>query len=381
MKPFFPALLSSATVPRLLSPLVVLLVLVGTSWAEPAPSSVTTGRPAHLLYVRQAGAGGCPDESQLRAAVAARLGYDPFSPRARRTVMVRVRPVGDAESGGGPGNEGSGGLVARIVLSDELGQVEGSRQIASPRSDCVDLGPTLALVVSMVIDPMNLGPTSPPPASATPSASTPIDPLLDLAAPTPPPEPGSLPPAPSVAPVPEPPPPVVRYRPPLRFRGAVGALVALGTAPSVAPGFALRFGVQGPRWSLSLGARGDLPSGRAFDEGRVTSALVVGELTPCLSVPIAGGRLAFSPCGVLAAGALIAEGHGFLVSYRTVTPYVAAGGRASLELPLGRIFALALHADLLAAITRPRLLVGDSSVWAVPPVAGAFGLDAIFDFR
>src|SRR5437868_3298 len=45
---------------------------------------------AHLLYVREAGAQSCPDESSMRAQVAARLGREPFVEHALTTVSVTL---------------------------------------------------------------------------------------------------------------------------------------------------------------------------------------------------------------------------------------------------------------------------------------------------
>src|SRR5579862_6532539 len=48
----------------------------------------------HLLFVRERGAERCPDEAGVRAAVAARLGYDPFADAAPSTVSVIFGPSG-----------------------------------------------------------------------------------------------------------------------------------------------------------------------------------------------------------------------------------------------------------------------------------------------
>ena len=47
-----------------------------------AARPASAGASAHLVYVRGAGAEQCPGEQAIRAAVGARLGYDPFFPDA-----------------------------------------------------------------------------------------------------------------------------------------------------------------------------------------------------------------------------------------------------------------------------------------------------------
>ncbi|MGH7440137.1 MAG: hypothetical protein ACRENE_30975, partial [Polyangiaceae bacterium] len=45
---------------------------------------------ARLVYSRTTEASSCPDEAELRKAVATRLGYDPFFSWARQTVVVQI---------------------------------------------------------------------------------------------------------------------------------------------------------------------------------------------------------------------------------------------------------------------------------------------------
>ncbi len=59
----------------------VLLLSAGRAAAAP------TGR---LVYSRAPGAESCADEATLRRSVAARVGYDPFFPWAKRTVVANL---------------------------------------------------------------------------------------------------------------------------------------------------------------------------------------------------------------------------------------------------------------------------------------------------
>src|SRR5689334_19329560 len=77
---------------------------------------------AQLRYEREGGTESCPDEDELRHAVAARLGYEPFSAGSKRVVSVRVtrRPRE---------------LVGRVEIHDENGALKGSRELTSPTKD------------------------------------------------------------------------------------------------------------------------------------------------------------------------------------------------------------------------------------------------------
>jgi hypothetical protein len=51
---------------------------------------------AHLVYVRDPTASVCPDEESLRQAVRRRVGYDPFFPWAKTTVVVEITGKGES---------------------------------------------------------------------------------------------------------------------------------------------------------------------------------------------------------------------------------------------------------------------------------------------
>ena len=58
----------------------------GTAWALPT---------SEFRYLRDGGAAQCPSESELRAAVSARLGYDPFQKGASRTIRVSIETMSE----------------------------------------------------------------------------------------------------------------------------------------------------------------------------------------------------------------------------------------------------------------------------------------------
>ena len=91
------------------------------------------------------------------------------------------------------------------------------------------------------------------------------------------------------------------------------------------------------------------------------------------------GRLSLaSLCALLAAGAQVGTFEEGARSDRVSAPYVAAGGRLALEVPWGDLpgsprLAVQVYADLLAALSRWDLRVGDMTVGRTPALAGAFG--------
>ncbi|MFI5288044.1 MAG: hypothetical protein ACHQ17_00260 [Polyangia bacterium] len=316
---------------------------------------------AHLLYVREAGAERCPDETQLRAEVAARLGYDPFSESAPSTISVTIRA-------------GARGLKARIELVDRTGEVTGARSLTAPEPDCVALAEAVELAVSLAVDPLRF---VNPPAPAAPVIVPPAP------AATPPPESRPAP----IAPPPAAPKPIAPPRPrserEVRWRLGAGALAALGAAPTVNFGFTASAGVRGPHWSVDLEGRFDLPAGQPTGSvnatGSVETALYLATALPCFHVRL------FSGCALLALGAQTADGINLPVTRKSASLFAAAGARAGIEVPLIPKLELALAADLLAAITRTRYTAdgasGPTTVFDTPPISGAFHVGLLGYFR
>jgi hypothetical protein len=94
---------------------------------------------AELSWVRAGGAESCPAPSAVRAAVAARLGRDPFTRDAAVSFEVVVE-------------RRTSGWAARIVAQG-TDQGAGSRELASDAPSCDSLAEAVALAIALAIDP------------------------------------------------------------------------------------------------------------------------------------------------------------------------------------------------------------------------------------
>ena len=296
---------------------------------------------ARLIFLRGHGTEACPDEQALKEAVAARLGYDPFSPWALDTLFVELDRDGTA-------------FVARIKLVTPDSVVRGARTLRAT-AGCEDLVPTLALTISLAIDPMSGTrkgrPDGLPPAErqVTPVASTP--------------EGEAISPPSAEEPIPAPPP-----RAPLRFVVGLGTIASVAVAPSPSLG-ALLFGRARVRdFSLSLEGRADLPASADGETGRVSSFLVAGSLLPC------GHTGSFFACGRGSIGALSAKGLDVSSPRASTVPWAELGGRIGYELPLGDVLALRLHLDGGVVLLRYAFSVARQTVFEHPPFHGGLGI-------
>jgi hypothetical protein len=294
----------------------------------PPPALAAPSPKAHLLFVREAGAERCPDEAGVREVVARRLGYDPFAERASTTISVVFATAAPT------------GLRVRIELFNALGETTATRELRARSPDCRSLAQAAELAISMAIDPLifvdefaNEKPALPPRA----------------------PDVAGLPPVPHVVQVEEifdapkvveavaaPKPPVVRPDPDrLRFRGGLGAAVALSAVASVTPGFTLQAGVRGPRWSAAIELRADLPTKEPAAMGGASTGLYTASLVPCFH------KAVFAACVMASFGTRVSVADG--PTYST-TAFVGVGFRAGLEIPLPHRLELHIAADVLASI-------------------------------
>ncbi len=309
--------------------------------------------PTRLVYARTPAASDCPDESALAAAVAARLGYEPFSPWGDQTILATVTRNG-------------GALVGHAQLIDHDGIAQGSREVRNP--ECSELILALALAISITLDPLHAATSTPaepePPAAPPPAAD-------DVATP-----------ADAAPPVATPPAVARQDRAPAGKVGTAGervtwhvgaaAIGALEAAPHLAFGGRLALAARRGRWALGVEGWSTLPSAQAgADGGEVQVSLVSAALTPCFR--LVGG---FSLCALGSLGAMHAEGRGVDAPRTDNVLHATAGGRALLALPLGSTFELSANLDLAATLNRPRFQLDSAEVWRPAPLLALLGIGA-----
>lgn len=311
---------------------------------------------SRLEYTAPAGA--CPDEQGFRDLVAARMnGVDPFAgalsdaPAAR--TVVTIRRVDRAYEG----------TIDRF----DHGAAAGTRKLGGQAS-CARLAEDLATSVVLMVRPLVLpkppaSPTEtpaptvappPPPAPAPPSTSTP-------ALPAPPAAPAATAPLPSPTPRP-------------RIRIGAGPTVAFGTEPAPSIGVSALVGVRWSLFSIDVEGRYDAPSSTAGRPGggSVSASLAAGSLVPCVHARW------FVGCAVVSAGAARISAS---VEPETHTrPYVGAGLRAGVEIPIIDPLVIQLAGDGLIAIVRPSASIDSVPVWQAPPVSGLLGIRLVASF-
>jgi hypothetical protein len=308
-----------------------------------SPLPVFAFPSSRLVYARASGAESCPAEPEVRKEVATRLGYDPFFPWAQRTIVVQVA-------------RGSKGLRATVQLVDADGMVKGGRELASTADDCDELMRSVALNVSIAIDPD--------------SADRKVD-----AVPTPPegepepaggrrderPRPLAAPPAAVADPAeaPSQPPAVVP------FVGA-GVHLATGLTPVASAGPSLTAGFSWGWGSLAGEIGGDWGVGL---EHEVRANQVSFSLVPCVA-----GRLVVG-CVVGSIGELYAEA---VRSDHAMQASVGLRLGAAVALARGLTFTPYVGAAL--PLERTIVTIGGARAWQVAKVAGAAGLQLAVAF-
>ena len=318
--------------------------------------------PTRLVYARTQSARDCPDEAALSAAVAARLGYEPFSPWGDQTILATISRNG-------------GVLLGRAELIDHDGVAQGSREVRLSKPECDELIFALALAISITLDPLHVeAPLPPPPAEVPSQPADSSESVVSLAA-----EP-ALAPSPAVALEDRGP---VRSReprsqpPPVTWHVAGAAIGALNVGPTFAMGGRLGVTARRGRWALGVEAWSTFPSTQATSSqaGQVRVRLLSAALTPCLRVM--GG---FSLCALGSLGAMRAEGRGVEAPRVENVLHAAVGGRGLFVWPLGKNFELLANADLAATLNRPRFQLDDAEVWRPGPALAVVGIGAAARF-
>jgi hypothetical protein len=313
--------------------------------------TVLAAPTSRLVYVRGPGAEACPDEAQLRSAVATRLGYDPFRPHATTTLSADLRRE-------------RGVYRARVSLVDDAGVERGTRDLESHAADCSDITNAMALSMSIAIDPLSVmriadaqTANDPKPDDPTPRQDGAVLPV----APPPPAEPERIP-----APRPD---PVKELPDPWRFALGAGAHGAFGGAPSVAFGVRLSTELATRRFAFGVEGRLDLPaSAESGEGGRVRASFAGGAFVPCLRVT------RIWACGLLLLGRASVEAYEISAPRSDSIFYWGAGARLAYQVAFVESYALRLTGDLLAHPSAFDLTVNGRSVFRSSAVSGALGV-------
>jgi hypothetical protein len=319
---------------------------------------------ARLVYARAPEAASCPDESALRSAVAARLGYDPFFPWAKQTVVVQVWRENRR-------------YRARLQLVGETGLAHGTRVLASDQSTCAELFDAAALAISIAMD--SLPKDEPSPASPSPGCTPDLNHTCPPA-PEPAPTPASTPesaPAPTPTPIPGPAPaPASAPAPALGFIG-LEALAIAGVEPGPTAAGAAFVGLRTRALSASLEVRADAPASTAsmVSPGRVRAWSLQAAFVPCARYR----DVSFCAVGVV--GMLNGQSTGITDPRADSGLFVAAGARVGFDWPLSDRLSLRTHLDATVDLRRAHLEIGGADAWPAPVVAGAAGAGVAANFE
>jgi hypothetical protein len=330
------------------------------------PAHAAPGDATRLEYARSARAAECPDRDALKSAVVKRLGYDPFFPAARQTIVVEIT---DADAG----------LRAQMRLVDEQGIIRGSRELSDKLENCGELVASLALAISIALDP---------------SAALGADPAADaVAPPAPPPKKEATPsePAPSLAPpvaAPEPAQKPKRRRDrrpggstaayatesaiPVQVRAS--AFSSLGVAPALAFGTRLGGGFRSDWFELIAEVNDQFAASRTFSGGTAEASLLSGALAPCWA------RSWFAGCALFDVGSLRTVGRSVQSPLVQRSLYLALGARAEVApVIVGHLRFLA-NVDLLKSLTPITLRLYGQDVWQTPwaSLIASLGLELSF---
>jgi hypothetical protein len=328
---------------------VVPIVFASAAFASPS---------AHLVYLRNAGAESCPDETAVRSAVAARLGYDPFFPSAAETMFIEISVE-------------KGQYRARVKLVDGKNDVRGTREIAGSGSACSDMIDTLALSISIAIDPDSLTRSAATDAAhAEPESAEPAPPPVPVA---PPAQPEPLPAA---------------ARPeasgnedrrqtnvtrPYHLELSLAPAVWFGSAPSVAFGGELGARLRWTHVSLGLSARADAPASGSIQGVDVSVGFLGGSAAACGHVSL------LAACTVTTLGRLSATSNASIARDDSA-PRLLLGASLGAELPASDTLLFFARAMANVAVGDQRIVLSGVDIYELPRFSVGFQLGTAVRF-
>ena len=210
--------------------LPIALLIVATEPRSMSPASVA------LSHIRAEGALACADEGALMANVVSRLGYDPFAVVAAIYALTRIE-------------RRESGFSATLELIRE-GETPRIRSLRSDSTDCREITESLALALTLAIDPQFL--------------------LRD------PPNVHQRQPEPARV---EPPP---DQKVPSELAVFAGGGASAGLSPQLAAVGSIGLGFRHGLFALYAEGRVDSPSSFNLKAGVVQTNLLIGTILPCL---------------------------------------------------------------------------------------------------
>lgn len=329
---------------------VLVSVLAITTWASESRATPS----AKLVYVREAGTNACPAESDLRKAVASRIGYDPFFPTASKTVIAQISRV-------------PSGYRGKVQIVGDDGNALGSRDLSTRGDDCSELLSALALAISIALDDLDDGKPPPAPAGESAAAAAPAAPATIAA-----PEAAETPRAPTT-----PPPsdaardassalPATRR---LAFIASAGPTTSFGFAPAASLGASLAATLRYSLVAARLGLRADLPaSGGLAGGGSVSASTVLATASVCVR-----DDLPFLCAGV-GLGSFATTTSGIPTPGSDTALLATVLASAGVDVPVWRQLYVepVVEGDLL--LTRHRVVVDGVEGYRMPGFAGTAGI-------
>lgn len=313
------------------------------------------GEAVRLSWVRGPGAEACSSEAALAGRVAARLGRDPFSDRAARSIEGLVVRKDDRFS-------------ARIYVRDDKGALLGVRELDDASPTCSALDEAVTLAVALAIDPeAALQPPPPTPVEPPPPAAPPAAPSAPSIAPAA--LPSIAPAAPSIAPAARPAPSRAAPAPSAPAYGVatVRALLGFGLLPRSAAGVASSAEVGAGRLRATAGLLW-FPEARTSNEA-FGFGLAAGALGGCFDAHRAPAvRLGL--CAGAMGGAIHAVTYEVAPTNPGDHPWAALSLSGRLEVqPVGPL-TLHLGLEALGLLVRHRFFVigRPGTVFEQPPV-------------
>ncbi len=306
---------------------------------------VCSADPVRLDY-RVADTLDCPTELEFRAELRRRLGDDPFSEVAPRTVFVSIEAT----------DAGPAGMVS---WRDERGALPGIRRFEPSGQSCRALVTNIAFAVTVQIQLLRVETADEGEASAGQDGSEPAPSTTQSSAPSAAPVRGDDATAPAT-------PDDGSVR---NWSAGAGAMMVLGWSPQATLG-ARVFAVRRERWfALEAGAELTSPTRIERDDGSgFEISAWSGTVAPCLvAAPLSG-------CVVLRFGQVRASGFGVDRPRSPDALLSQVGARLALSEPLGEYVLASIYGELLGNLTRWRVELDRNQVWAAPAAAGVAGV-------